>query len=139
MVDFSKFSKFITDNSVVTVVILVDGEEVGAVSFNASTVAFKEVSRDSIAKPPAEEKKVVAAKEPAKIIASKKEEKPVQKLDSKPAPAANVPLTREQIMAVSENAEVRANEHSGSKSAENAERVSENHVETHPQLFSDDW
>lgn len=138
MVDFNKFSKFITDNSVVTVVILVDGEEVGAVSFNASTVAFKEVSHDSIAKPP-EKEKAVTVKEPAKIIAPKEEEKPVQKVHSKPASVANVPLTREQIMSASENAEVRANEHSGSKSAENAEIVSENHVETHPQLFSDDW
>lgn len=188
MINWKNLEKFIAPGKVVTLVLLVDGEEVGAFSFNVDSLAFKEALEAASHLDPVK----VAEKKSEPVTAAQKKfdkqaDKALGKTKSEPKPEpepmdeeedeepeeddndidkvfiesekeakekfaptleklADKPMTREQIMAQSEPqggsvssgptkvpAEVSANEHSGSKSAEQ--------IDKGPQQFklTDEW
>lgn len=185
MINFKELEKFVTSGKVMTLVVMIDGKEIGALSFTLDTLAYKAIFET--AKPP--EPVLIADKkpeEPSKTKTPKKAEpKPISKPEPEPldeddeepeeepeeeddnntlqSPSeeskrllaqaealaakkngqaeADKPFTRESILSeekVVESAEVRANEHSGSKSAEeDGQPDSANKLET--SLFKDEW
>lgn len=162
MIDFSKFAKFITDDSVVTAVILVDGKEVGAVSFKANTVAYKEASETIQSKPPVVSEKAkepVAAKnvakkstdvnksevEKANNFIKKAEEKAVVNFNKQAAEVMtsgsrvepSKPLTRDEIMSQMDKVVTELEKPSESKAEDDEEEPED--VNSHPDLFSDEW
>lgn len=131
MINWKNLEKFIAPGKVVTLVLLVDGEEVGAFSFNVDSLAFKEALEAASHLDPVKvaEKKsepVTAAqkkfdKQAAKALGKKSEPKPEPEpmddeedededpeeilgdndIDKVFVPETK-PMTREQIMAQSE-------------------------------------
>jgi len=125
MINWKNLEKFIAPGKVVTLVMLIDGEEVGAFSFNVDSLAFKEALEAASHLDPVKiaEKKIEPAKsakkaEPAKTKpepepldeeeeedededVSEEEEKGGEAID-KIFITDNKPMTREQIMMQSE-------------------------------------
>jgi hypothetical protein len=125
MINWKNLEKFIAPGKVVTLVLLVDGEEVGAFSFNVDSLAFKEALEAASHLDPVKvaEKKSEPAKSTKKSEPAKKAEKPEpepmdeeepeeEDVDSDGVPAEpehndidkvfvpeTKPMTREQIMA----------------------------------------
>lgn len=179
MINWKELEKFIAPGKVVTLVIMVDGKEISALSFNVDTLAYKEILEsvskvDTIAerihipdKTPAQPASTGKGKTKGKpiekaepVIEDDNDESPFidkdtgeviesvetkvkAKIEDKPknltiSNAAPERMTRDQIMAENESAEVRANEHSGSKSLENdGQPDSANKVVE--QTFGEDW
>lgn len=141
MINWENLEKFITAGKVVTLVVMVDGKEIGALSFNVDTLAYKEMfqveAKASISIP---EKSATTARlfspEPASNTETKgKSEKREQKAVEKPVKEISKQPTREEIMATSEStAPV-----SDNKISEVTEIKPDKPVEPQPQLFSDDW
>jgi len=170
MINWKELEKFIAPGKVVTLVIMVDGKELGALSFNVDTLAYKAILesisnvettplRVNIADKPVEksgkketgklnkpEPELMDEDEPEeeeeedtsdKVDEVKKADDFIKKAEET---KQSKPLTREQIMAqepvkeektIRPPAEVRANEQSGSKSAEQ--------IDKGPTLFAEDW
>jgi len=172
MINWKELEKFIAPGKVVTLVIMVDGKELGALSFNVDTLAYKAILesisnvettplRVNIADKPVEKS---GKKETGKL--NKPEPEPLDdepeedeeeeemaevkteilesqastKIANAQFEKVSKSLTREQIMAqepvkeektIRPPAEVRANEQSGSKSAEQ--------IDKGPTLFAEDW
>ena len=122
MINWKNLEKFIAPGKVVTLVMLIDGEEVGAFSFNVDSLAFKEAleaashldpvkvaekksepaksakKADKIAKPESEP----LDEEDENEDVSEEEEKGGEAIDKIFIP--DKPMTREQIMMQSETA-----------------------------------
>ena len=125
MINWKNLEKFIAPGKVVTLVLLVDGEEVGAFSFNVDSLAFKEALEAAshldpvkVAEKKSEPVKSTKKAEPAKKV-EKSEPEPMDEEENeddgddvdqvyeeakeKFAPTleklADKPMTREQIMA----------------------------------------
>jgi ribosomal protein L12E/L44/L45/RPP1/RPP2 len=116
MINWKKLEKFIAPGGVVTLVVLVDGEEIGAFSFNVDSLAFKEVLEAVKAEPvkvadkpkPAPVKKAETFKsqpkpEPEPMDEEEPEEEENNDIDKVFVPESK-PMTREQIMMQSETA-----------------------------------
>ena len=184
MINWKELEKFIAPGKVCTLVVMVDGKEIGAFSFNIETLAYKEILETKDPEPVKIADKVVEAKPAVATKTTKGKTKAVEPVKAEPViedddddespfidedtgevieenkteavkevvnntiadstsrnagkTAEPERMTRDQIMAQSDNAEVRANEHSGSKSAEvDGGPVSANKpVE---QTFGEDW
>jgi hypothetical protein len=162
MINIKELEKFVTSGKVVTLVIMVDGKELAAMSFSLDTIAFKEILETAktteVKIPDKEPEKEVKKEKKAKV-----EKKDTPKSEPEPEPLNEVKkandfiekaeetkaLTREQIMTEyplagnspdprTTDPEVRANEHSGSKSAEqDGQPESANKPELN--LFKDEW
>lgn len=79
MINWKELEKFILPGKVVTLVIMVDGKEIGAFSFNVDSLAYKEILESK-------------APEPVKIA-----EKDPEKKEAKPAaPAATTTTTKKR-------------------------------------------
>jgi len=211
MINWKELEKFIAPGKVVTLVIIIDGKEIGALSFNVDTLAYKailesvsniETKVERISIPDKPEKK----EQPASTGKGKTKGKPIKEEKIEPEvmdddleeeeeledentedinsvePPADAdmikrnaighpsndttkPMTREQIMAEDlkeeikdkfpkaekgfidnhivvgtiDNAEAKANEHSGSKSAENDGQPDSANKPVQQQSFGEEW
>jgi hypothetical protein len=84
MINWKELEKFIAPGKVMTLVIMIDGKEVGALSFNVDTLAYKEILE--VVKPA--EPVIIAEKpkaEPAKTVTTAK-----KSTKAKPAPVKPV-------------------------------------------------
>lgn len=100
MINWKELEKFIIPGKVCTLVIMIDGKEIGAFSFNIETLAYKESLEQTVKTTPVIAEKVVEKKpEPAKTEVKKPEPKkaPVDKNDkTKRHPEFNpIPATAE--------------------------------------------
>ena len=126
MINWKNLEKFIVPGKVVTLVLLVDGEEIGAFSFNVDSLAFKEALEAASHLDPvkvAEKKKEpIKAKEkvtvnipkgtdlnkiePEPLDEEEEDEEEEEDVDSDGVPAEpSKSMTREQIMAADVNSE----------------------------------
>ena len=123
MINWKNLEKFIAPGKVVTLVMLIDGEEVGAFSFNVDSLAFKEALEAASHLDPVKvaEKKSEPAKstkkadktakpEPEPLDEEDEEDEDVSEEEEKGGEAIDKifipdkPMTREQIMMQSETA-----------------------------------
>jgi hypothetical protein len=194
MINWKELEKFIAPGKVMTLVILIDGKEVGALSFNVDSLAYKAALESKPVEPVKIADKKVVSSEIKKAETERKESLQAKKTvvdkndktkkhpEFNPVPATaekieseetddddnyepevdeetgevkedddkevNLPkvepvpekrLTRAEIMAQSESAEVRANEHSGSKSAEHVDENPRTEQAPADQTFGEEW
>lgn len=118
MINWKNLEKFIAPGKVVTLVMLIDGEEVGAFSFNVDSLAFKEALEAASHLDPVKvaEKKPEPAKstkkadktskpEPEPMDEEEEEDEDISEEEEKGGEAidkifiTDKPMTREQIMA----------------------------------------
>jgi hypothetical protein len=87
MINWKELEKFIAPGKVLTLVIMVDGKEVGALSFNVDTLAYKEILE--VVKPA--EAIVIPDKKPEPV-------KPVTTETKKPGKATHKPAKPESVI-----------------------------------------
>lgn len=78
MINWKELEKFIAPGKVVTLVVIIDGKEIGALSFNVDTLAYKEileVAEKAIEKPIIADKAIVAKSAETLKSSSKKADK----------------------------------------------------------------
>ena len=115
MINFNELEKAVTVGKVVTVVILVDGKELVAMSFKTDTVAFKEILEKVIAPAPViadkpkEVKKTEPAKAKSKTVVSRPESEPMdddeqeEEFPDEDVDSDGVPAEKDNFMVKSED------------------------------------
>lgn len=110
MINWKELEKFIAPGKVCTLVILVDGKEIGAFSFNIETLAYKQILENidkipvTIAEKPVE-KKVELAKQEQKKKPVDKNDKTGRHPDFNPIPATDASVKAEQEQEAKEKRE----------------------------------
>jgi hypothetical protein len=95
MINWKELEKFITPGKVCTLVMLIDGKEIGAFSFNIETLAYKEILESKPLEPvKVPEKKVIAA-DIKKAETERKESLKAKKGDSPSLSKTNPKLAKE--------------------------------------------
>jgi len=91
MINWKELEKFITPGKVCTLVIMVDGKEIGAFSFNIETLAYKEILESKPMDPVKVADKTVIASDIKKAederkesLKAKKGTKPAEKIEPEP-------------------------------------------------------
>ena len=124
MINWKELEKFITPGRVMTLVIMIDGKEIGALSFNVDTLAYKAILETVKTTEPVKvaEKPIEKKSEPIKKDTKKadKNDKTGKHPEFNPVPAheekhvnkiiENAPMTRESVLIVDNPEEVEEEE-----------------------------